>query len=153
MQLTLLMVGNYQSESYKKKIKELIKPVARQVIVKPAVPHIELWKYIGAADICIAPIIPTHRSYYFALPNKLFEAIQAKTPLLVSDLPEMRRVVKKYGVGETMNPEDVEDMRDKVELMIKQGREHYRDKLLHASDELVWNKEKSILSSAYRKVV
>jgi glycosyltransferase involved in cell wall biosynthesis len=148
-EINLLIVGNYQSEVYKKRIEELIKSISKQVIVKPAVPHSELWKYIGAADLCVAPIIPTHKSYYFALPNKLFEAIQARTPLLVSDLPEMSRIVNKYRVGETMNPQDVDDVRENVKSLLSKGKDYYRHNLEHAAAELVWDKEKQILSSAY----
>lgn len=108
-----------------------------------------MWKYIGAADLCVAPIIPTHKSYYFALPNKLFEAIQARTPLLVSDLPEMSRIVNKYRVGETMNPQDVDDVRENVKSLLSKGKDYYRHNLEHAAAELVWDKEKQILSSAY----
>lgn len=39
-------------------------------------------------------------NHCLALPNKIFEYIQAGIPILVSDLPEMQRVVVDYGVGE-----------------------------------------------------
>lgn len=41
-------------------------------------------------------------SYHFALPNKLFDYIQAGVPVLVSDLPEMAAVVRDHGVGDLL---------------------------------------------------
>jgi len=38
-------------------------------------------------------------NYRFALPNKLFDYIQSEVPVLSASLPEMKRVVDKYGVG------------------------------------------------------
>lgn len=38
-------------------------------------------------------------SYHYALPNKLFDYLQAGLPVLVADLPEMRRIVETYQVG------------------------------------------------------
>lgn len=151
--VNLLLVGDYQSEAYKKHLEKIIMPVKDKVIVKPSVPHRELWKYIGAADICIAPIIPTYKSYYYALPNKLFEAIQAKTCLLVSDLPEMSRIVKKYKIGEVMNPMDSEDVCSKIRSLLERGKDYYLNNLESAANELVWDKEKEILLKAYENVL
>ena len=45
-------------------------------------------------------------SYRLALPNKLFDYIQAGVPVLVSDLPEMAAVVLEYKVGEMLKIQD-----------------------------------------------
>lgn len=41
-------------------------------------------------------------SYRLALPNKLFDYVQAGIPVLVSDLPEMAAIVHNFGVGEVL---------------------------------------------------
>lgn len=89
---------------------------------------------------------------YIALPNKLFEVIQSKTPLLVSDLPEMSKVVKKYGIGEVVDTQSTEDVCKKIDILLKNGKAFYKDNLELAVADLVWDKEKEILISAYRKV-
>ena len=41
-------------------------------------------------------------NYRFASPNKVYDYIQAHTPVLVADLPEMARLVRDYGVGDIL---------------------------------------------------
>ena len=47
-------------------------------------------------------------SYHFALPNKLFDYLQAGLPVLVSALPEMKAVVSEYKVGEVLQANERE---------------------------------------------
>jgi len=42
-------------------------------------------------------------NYHFALPNKLFDYMQAGLPVLASDLPEIRRVVEEVDFGRIIN--------------------------------------------------
>ena len=150
--IKLLLVGNPESEAYLQSLKEhYLFDMIDKVIVEKAVPHEELWQYIGAADLCVAPIIPKCRSYYYALPNKFFEAIQAGTPLLVSDLPEMRRLIEQYRIGETVNSEDIYELSEKILLMKNNGRVFYSKGLHEAQTELTWEREKGKLEHAYRK--
>ena len=84
-------------------------------------------------------------SYHFALPNKLFDHIQAGTPVLVADLPEMRRVVEEHGVGETLGKDErtaeglAGRMRGILEDAGKWGRMQAASRA--ASEELCWEKE------------
>jgi glycosyltransferase involved in cell wall biosynthesis len=42
-------------------------------------------------------------SYYYSLPNKISDYIQARVPVVVSKFPEMQKIVEKYQVGEFIN--------------------------------------------------
>ncbi|RME51437.1 MAG: glycosyltransferase, partial [Caldilineae bacterium] len=70
------------------------------------VPLAELPAHTASADVGLALIQNTCRSYYFALPNKLFEYMQAGIPVVGSDLPEIARVIREYDVGEVTDPDD-----------------------------------------------
>lgn len=124
----------------------------KNVIMHHAVPMSELWKYVGAADVGMVNISPVTKSYYFALPNKLFENIQAMTPVIVSDLPELRGIVEKYGVGMICEA----DSSKSIELCLKKIMENefllkkYKENAKKAKEELCWEKESQILIKAYK---
>ncbi len=87
-------------------------------------------------------------SYHFALPNKLFDYIQGGVPVLVSDLPEMRRVVEDYRVGEVLSFEDRSG--EQLALRIKGiveggGWLGYHHATLSAREQLCWENERSKL--------
>ncbi|TAE49556.1 MAG: glycosyltransferase, partial [Bacteroidetes bacterium] len=42
------------------------------------------------------------QNYRYASPNKVYDYIQSHTPVLVSDLPVMRGLVQKWGVGDIL---------------------------------------------------
>jgi len=86
-------------------------------------------------------------SYYYALPNKLFEYIMAEIPVIVSNLPQMKEVVEKFDVGFAI------DVDNKTELItaiknLSEDSKLYETKVRNchiASQELNWEKEVATL--------
>jgi len=103
----------------------------------------ELINYTAAADIGIALIENISKSYYYALPNKLFEYIMAALPVLISDLPQMKKIVLDYEVGEIVNLDNPEEIKTKLEQLIndKNKLSNYKQKTISASEELNWQRE------------
>jgi glycosyltransferase involved in cell wall biosynthesis len=58
-----------------------------------------LINFTGSADLGFCLIEDLCLSYKFCLPNKFFEYAMAGIPILVSDLPEMRKLVEEYDCG------------------------------------------------------
>ncbi len=77
--------------------------VSERVFFLGMIDNHKLLEYTRAADIGVALIENISKSYYFALPNKLFEYIMAGVPVIVSDLPQMKKIVANYGVGEVVS--------------------------------------------------
>lgn len=88
-------------------------------------------------------------SYHFALPNKLFDYVQAGTPVLISDLPEMRRITDVYGVGETLGKEErvPERFAERVREILENGEAWRKahEACRKASEELCWENERARL--------
>lgn len=86
-------------------------------------------------------------NYRMALPNKLFDYIQARVPVLCSDLPEMAAVVKNYGVGEVCINRSPQQLGAQVREILKnmKKREGWRISLEKAARELCWEKEEKKL--------
>ena len=91
-------------------------------------------------------------NYYYALPNKLFDYIQAEVPVLVSDFPEMRAIVGKYDIGEVLIDRSPEKLAQQFSEMLlnEDKRALWKINLKKAAEELCWENEKSILVSVYK---
>jgi len=76
-----------------------------------SVPYNELHSYTCGADLGLCLIEPLSLSYEYALPNKLFEYMNARIPSIVTDLPAMRQHIEKYPVGglvqRVLSPEEI----------------------------------------------
>ncbi len=77
-----------------------------RLFLHPAVPMEELPSWIAGADLGIIAFEPTVRNNQLGTPNKLFECLAAGVPVVVSDFPEMRRIVRDIDAGTTCNPQD-----------------------------------------------
>ena len=80
--------------------------VEDRIVLLPPVDARDVVPTIADADLSICVIQDAGMSYRYALPNKLFEAAFARLPIVVSDLPEMRRFVEAFGIGRATDPTD-----------------------------------------------
>ena len=55
----------------------------------------DLLEYTGSADLGSSLIQNTCKSYFYCMPNKLFEYLMTGLPVLVSDMKEMKEFVEK----------------------------------------------------------
>ncbi len=94
-------------------------------------------------------------NYRYALPNKLFDYIQARIPVLVSSLPEMVKIVNNYKIGEIATIRSPE----KIALVIKdicendEKRKEREINLEKAAKELCWENEKMKVINLYSKLL
>ncbi len=73
---------------------------------QPAVKHEEVILYTKTADIGISVFKDICLSYYYSLPNKVFEYILGGLPLIVSDFPEMAKLIDDNSCGWKVIPEE-----------------------------------------------
>ena len=89
-------------------------------------------------------------NYHYALPNKLFDYIQARVPVIVSELPEMQRIIDSYGVGEVLTERTPEGLAALIQKVANQ-RAAYAAKLDLAALELNWENESKALIEIYNR--
>ena len=63
------------------------------------VPQADLVPYCASATLGVIPYRPVDLNNYYSSPNKLFDFIQAQTPILANDLPFLRKVVAGRDIG------------------------------------------------------
>jgi glycosyltransferase involved in cell wall biosynthesis len=92
-------------------------------------------------------------SYHYALPNKLFDYIQAQIPVLVSDLPEMSSIIKHYEVGEVLSVREPELLAKQIEIMMSDHEQRmvWKKNARKAAGELSWEKEVYKLKDIFRQ--
>jgi glycosyltransferase involved in cell wall biosynthesis len=113
----------------------------------------QLHEVTRLADLGISLEEDLGLNYRFALPNKLFDYIQAGVPVLVSNLPEMRHIVEHYQIGtiaETYQWKAVSDLMNTA-LFDQEKRTVWKPNLLKAATELCWENEEVVLRSVYEK--
>lgn len=151
----LVILGN-GSASYVESLKALVecRGIADRVLFHPAVRRDVLESYVAAADVGLVIIQDVTKSYYFALPNKLFENIQAEVPVIASNFPELEHIVDGYGIGKLVDPRDTEAIAGALRLLRddEQTRESCKCNLETAKRELCWEKESDVLQAAYSKL-
>lgn len=131
------------------------KGVDQRVSIHQAVSYDELWKYVGAADAGMIMIRDAWKSYYYMLPNKLFENIQSETPVVCSNFPVITKLVEEYQIGLTCDPKKPEEIHRCI-MRLWSDKEFYGDckgNLKTAKEELCWENEKTRLKDAYRRIL
>jgi glycosyltransferase involved in cell wall biosynthesis len=119
----------------------------------PPVPLSDLLSYTSQADVGVSLLEDTCENHRLALPNKLFEYLAADLPVVVSDLPEMRRLVTERGVGWVTDPGDPADIaRVLAEALAERDDDALHERISAAATELNWPHERSRLTDLYAKL-
>lgn len=120
-----------------------------------AVPVEELPRYVGSADVGVAMLLPVNQNNIWALPNKFFENVQSLTPVIVSDFPEIGKMVDRYQIGLKVDPENESELVSAIERMRDDSTfyEKCKENLKQAKEELCWEKEKKVLQRAYQEIL
>lgn len=125
--------------------------LSERVVFVGRIPAEELHHLTSRAAIGIVLQEDMGLSYRYVLPNRLFDFIQARIPVLVSNLPEMRHIVDKYRIGLIAESHEPMYLAQKIEEMLDMGSSRfcYAD-LECAADELCWENEELILHQLYK---
>lgn len=117
----------------------------------PYVSPEEVVPYISTATIGISPLPADVVNYDLALPNKLFDYIQAGLPLVVSNCVEVSRLLAKFPLGETFEWQDPKALAQAV-ISVLANQSEIRGNYLALKDDLkqfTWESQESNLQNAY----
>ncbi len=138
----LVILGDGEQKNNFQKLSEQLN-ISERVFYAGTIGQRELINYTAGGDVGLSLIENISISYYHALPNKFFEYIMAGLPVLCSDLPQMKKIVEEFQVGESLNAED----ENNIVLTLKRWCESpellksYRNNCLLASQKLNWQEE------------
>ncbi|WP_297983880.1 glycosyltransferase [uncultured Chryseobacterium sp.] len=92
-------------------------------------------------------------SYYYSLPNKVSDYIQAGVPVLTTNYPETSKIINQYKVGAIINNHSEDELVSKVSEILNNGKEFYAENLRKAASELCWENEEQKIISLFDRVV
>jgi len=120
----------------------------------PPVPPEEVLSVARGADVGLCLIEKISLSYTYSLPNKMFESLLAPIPVIITDLPEQRRIVETFSCGWIWdgNPEELVRLVDQLDP----AGDDYAEKRAgaeRAARELDWDKEVRCMVEAYGRLI
>ena len=116
----------------------------------PSVPLESLLDYTRDADLGVSLLEDTCENHRLALPNKVFEYIAAGVPVVVSDLPELRRLVEGRAIGWTADPASPSSVANAIERgLAARDDSALRQRIEQAADEFTWPRESAKLVALY----
>lgn len=118
-----------------------------------SVPVKELLEYTSSATIGCVLTIDNCLNHKYSLPNKFFEYAMAGLPILVSDLPEMRKLVEKYNCGvicESITPKGIAKG---IKKLLEQDLEKLGKNARKMAEDHSWEMQEKKLLRLYEKVL
>ena len=115
----------------------------------PAVPQAELLSWCASADVGIIPYQPVDLNNVYSSPNKLFDFIHARVPLVASDLPFLRQVIAGHGLGAVAKLDSPPAYAAALQTVLARPKAAYRPALDHAATIYTWQAQAAKLITAY----
>jgi len=154
----LHIVGRGRSRQRKMLSKQIRKlGVEGSVIVQPAIPHHEIPALIAESDICIAPLGLNDRNVtQGACPIKLLEYMAAGRPLLASNMPIVRELVREDMDALLFSPSDPDDLARQVLILLNDfelSKRLARSASERVLSKFTWHESQKKLGKVYEKLL
>ncbi len=154
----LHIVGRGRSRQRKVLSKHIRKlGVEGSVLVQSAVPHHEVPALIAESDICVAPLGLNDRNVtQGACPIKVLEYMASSRPLIASNMPIVRELVREDVDGLLFSPNDPEDLAHKVLMLLKDVELSQRlaeSATERALTKFTWHESQKKLVKVYEKLL
>jgi len=132
-------------------------PYAGCVFVLPPVPPGELLEWTASSDVMVMAIQPTTLNHRFTTPQKLFEALAARVPVVASDLPGMADIVGAAHAGVVCDPTSPASIAAAIREVLQQPAADLaamRERARRAADETYnWDRQATALFEVYARVL
>jgi glycosyltransferase involved in cell wall biosynthesis len=146
---TFLLTGSNKSYlNYLKKI-----AVNSQCRILPPIPQDELIAFGSSYDIALLSIYPSNVNYANCLPNKLYQFIQSRLPIICGPTPAIASIVRRYDIGVVAADFTPQALANALTSLNRHRLRQMRANLDIAAGELCWDKDQHILLDSVHFVV
>jgi glycosyltransferase involved in cell wall biosynthesis len=136
-------------QELKEKVKKM--HLTDRVIFTGQIPFENLPEYTIQADIGINLVENWGLSYYYSLPNRIFDYIREGVPVLASDLPEIRKIITHYKIGTLVHNYDPQHLASTIKRITQKVKN--RSVFETANAALCWENESLVLMRVIKDAV
>jgi glycosyltransferase involved in cell wall biosynthesis len=125
-----------------------------RVHLLPRMPYERMMQYTRNADLGLSLDKDTNLNYRYSLPNKLFDYFRAHIPALVTDLPEVAGIVRRFDAGVVVPAPDPARIAAEVRALQAEPerRKSLRQNAIFAAASLDGEREKAVLSALFQSI-
>lgn len=145
-ELNFMLLGD---EKYIEDLKQKAAP-NKNIKFLPPVPFTEIIDFTNQFDIGVYSLAPTNTNNRLALPNKLFEFVQARLAIAIAPSTEMKRIVETHDLGAVAEDFQAKSLADAVKRMSPDKIRHYKDQADKSAFDLSAEKNKEIFLRIFK---
>lgn len=123
---------------------------AKNIFLHEPVPFEDIIKYSNSADYGLCMIDDICLSYYYSLPNKLFEYMMADIPVIASNIPELKNFTQNHKVGVVAKDKTVESLSEAIEEITKLDYNKLKENIEKIKPLYSWEVQEKILLLEYK---
>lgn len=126
--------------------------VEASVFFLDPVPYDQVLDVAAGADVGVSLLEDTCLNHRLALPNKLFEYLMAGLPTIVSDFPEVGRVVEEFDVGLAVDPSRPDMVTQAIQKMVddEPARLRWKSNTPKVTETFSWSNASQVMTRAYQ---
>ncbi len=134
-------------------IKEYVEKegLGEKVLFGPKMAYQDMMNWTHFAKIGCSLDKPDNPNYEMSLPNKVFDYLQAETPVLASPVKEIKALLDEYPFGVCISKVEPEIIADALNELIKNPSilEQYKENCKRFKQTLTWEEEVKVLDKIY----
>ncbi|MDR1679780.1 MAG: glycosyltransferase family 4 protein [Prevotellaceae bacterium] len=133
------------------KLKQTVneKQLDKQIIFLGKILPAELPAYTRSADLGLCLLENLGLSYFYSLPNRIFDYMQAGVPVLASNFPEIANIVGTHHTGTLISHYEPDYLASVITDMLKNNNPDERKRLIDMSNNFVWESEEAKLLTIF----
>ncbi len=109
--------------------------------------------YSSSADFGLCFINNICKSYFYSLPNKFFEYIHARIPIIVNPMYELKTITTMYNLGLVSADESLDSIKSVIREIASLERSKFNNGLDLAAKKFCWEEQEKIIFEIYRKLI
>lgn len=129
------------------------KGVTDRVVFTGRIPFNELNQYTSKADLGFVLLENKGLSYYYSLPNRIFDYMKFGVPVLASNFPEIARIVSTHDTGKLISHYEPKYLAHVINEMLTEwnDKSKYVNRLNELSKMFSWENEEKIMLEVIEK--